>query len=147
MHDHAHARLGEDLRERPAVEVPRKRVDELDALSHRVHVGNRELDQAQQRAVAALAHELRVQREDLCGASARRDLAQRAAVGLAAHPRLATAVSLAAGADTPGRRHRTPFSRRPASRETSVEWARTQRTGTEHAGLTLIARCPQVELR
>src|SRR5207248_5823900 len=130
VHDRAHAGIGEDLRKRPAVEIIRQRVDQLDALAHRADVWDRQLNQAQQRAVAALAHELGVHREGLSRAGPRRDLAQGTAVGLAAHPCLAVAPTVAGGG-TPGRRHKTPFSRSPASRETSLAWARIQRTGVE----------------
>ena len=59
-------------------------------------LGDRELHQAQQRAVAALAHELRVERDAPGRAGARRDPAELLLFELGAH------------GETPGRRHSTP---------------------------------------
>ena len=82
--DHLDRGVGEDRRQRRAVEVLLERVDQLDPLGiGGIRVGDRQLDQAEQRAVAALAHELRVEREPPGGPGASRQRVQRAVRELA----------------------------------------------------------------
>ncbi len=76
VHHDLDQRVFEHPRKRLAGRLVRERVDDLDPLSARA-VGDRQLDQAQQRAVAALAHELRVEREPPRRARVRRDSLQR----------------------------------------------------------------------
>ncbi len=68
VHHDLDRRIGEDRRERRAVEIVRERVEEHDPLPRIGLVGDRQLDQAEERAVAALAHELRVQGQPPRGA-------------------------------------------------------------------------------
>ncbi len=63
VHDDLDCGVGEHLGERRSVELLGQRVNDQDALVRVPGFGDRELHQAQQRAVAALAHELRVQRQ------------------------------------------------------------------------------------
>ena len=73
MHDHLDLGVGEHARQRRPVEALLQRVDQLDPQAGGV-VGDRELDQAQQRAVAALAHELGVERQLAAALCLRGDL-------------------------------------------------------------------------
>ena len=68
--------VGEHARQRRPVEVTLQRVDQLDAQAGGV-VGDRELHQTQQGAVAPLAHELGVERHPPAALGLRRDLRDR----------------------------------------------------------------------
>ena len=63
VHHDLDLRVGEDERQRRAVQLFVERVEHLDAAGAAVVPGDGDLDQAQQRAVAALTHELGVDRE------------------------------------------------------------------------------------
>src|SRR6185437_6714325 len=144
VHHDPHARVFERLPERRQLRVLAQRVDERDRLGAVVDPfppARGELDQAQKRAVAALAHELGVERQhprlggtpDQLGRAGRRLLVPfrvRAAHGFA-----------------PGSRYRTRWFFRPASLETSFPCARIQTTGAEHAAFTDEALRPQKVLR
>ena len=63
MHHHLDPWVGQHRRQRRRGDALLERVQELDPLGHAGDLRGRELHQAQQRAVATLAHELRVERE------------------------------------------------------------------------------------
>ena len=69
MHHHLHLRVGEHARERRGVgRVVAERVEHLGAHAVGcVGVGHRDLGQAEQRLVAPLGHELRVDRDPPVG--------------------------------------------------------------------------------
>ena len=106
-----------------AVEALGQRVQHLDAFGPALAERHGELDQAQQRAVAALAHELRVEGDP---ARRARVLGERLGQSLRA---------VRAHRGAPGSSHSTLPRSRPAWRETSVPLARIHRAGAEQAGL------------
>ena len=63
VHDDLDPGVREHRCQRRAVELLGQRIEHQDALARVLPFGDRELHQAQQRAVAALAHELGVQRQ------------------------------------------------------------------------------------
>ena len=76
VHHHAYLRVGQDIGQRRAVEVVLEGVEDHDPLVGSLALGNRQLDQAQQRPVAPLAHELGVQSEPPGGSRTGGQLAQ-----------------------------------------------------------------------
>src|ERR1019366_2538312 len=130
--------IGEDRGQRRAVEILGQRVDDLDPLGPARPGRDRELDQAQQRSVTALAHELGVKRDPPALLGGGRECAQL----LRADQRGVPAHGFA-----PGSSHSTPARLRPACRETSVPCARTHRAGAEHAAFSAETCRPQKEFR
>ena len=85
MHDHLDLGVREDLRQRGAVQILRERVDDRDPLGSLERLRDRQLHQAQQRPVATLAHELRVEGEPAGRAGTLGQRLQRGAIGAWAH--------------------------------------------------------------
>ena len=124
VHDDLDRRVGEHRRECGPVELLRQRVEDQDALARVLAFGDRELHQAQQRAVAALAHELGVEasRPAARAPSASACSRSRSEAALTAWlPAAGTATRPVAG--PPRRRRRLPCAR--------THWA-----GAEQAGFT-----------
>ena len=125
VHDDLDGGVGEHFRERRSVEVLGERVDDHDPLVLSRALGDRELDQAEQRAVAALAHELGVERET---ARARAPFGERLADAR-------SAVGRAHGA-TPGSRYSSPILLQPRfQRDVGRRAHGPTVTGAEQAGL------------
>ena len=134
MHDDLDRRVGQHRRQRAAVEVLGEWVDDRDSLSRIAVLGDRELHQAKQGAITALAHELRVERQPPRCARAGCEGLERAGSERVAH------------GPAPGSSHSAFSPGRPAWAEMSVACARTQRTGAEQAALLELACRPQLLL-
>ena len=126
VHDDLHRRVGQHARPARRRRSPRRAGRARDApAARRRRVGDGELDQAQQRAVAALAHELGVERQPP---------GRRAPISRRAPAAQSVAPPLAAHGLAPGSSHSTLSWGRPALRETSVPCARIHCAGAEQAG-------------
>ena len=142
VHHDLDAGVGQHRRQGSCREALLERIQELDPLGHAGDLRGGELHEAQQGAVTALAHELRVQREPARRPRPLGELPQGAIARLGAH-----VAARGAHAEAPGSSHSNPRRASPAWRETSVPCARTQRAGAAQAGFTAAPRRPQEVFR
>ncbi len=119
VHHHLHRGVRQHLRQRADVDALIERVDQLDAAldpvpargSGSLDRGHRQLHEAQQRAVAALAHELGIERQAPRRACLRRELGQGGGTCIDAHTRAHGAHAIARAAGSPPLEPRSRCSR------------------------------------